>query len=76
MKEGDHAMEDGAVVELRAFFRAGVPLAGAFGEFDEVLDGERCILLEQFAYDGAFAGLEGGVGAGLGGHFEAPKGRG
>ena len=64
---GDDAMEDGAVVELVAFFRAGVPLAGAFGELDEVLDGERGFFFEELADDVSFGGLEGGVGTGLGG---------
>jgi hypothetical protein len=39
MKFGNHAMEDGAVVQLVALLRAAVPLLGALGETDEVLDG-------------------------------------
>ena len=58
---GNHAMEDGAVVEavfaLLAADGMG-PLAFAFGEFDEVGDGFGGFFLEQAADDGAFTGIE------------------
>ena len=60
---GDDAVEDGAVVELRALLAAAVPVFGAFGEADEVGDSDGRVFLEELADDGAFGGLEGGVGA-------------
>ncbi len=45
----DDAVEDGAVVELRAFLAAAVPVFGAFGEADEVGYGDGCVLLEELA---------------------------
>ena len=62
-------MEDGSVVELGALLAAAVPLLGSLGEADEVGDGLGRVLLEELADDGAFRGLEGGIGAGLGWHF-------
>ncbi len=62
-------MEDGAVVELVALLGAGVPLLGAFGEADEVGYGFGCVFLEEFDDDGAFGGLECGVGSGFGWHY-------
>ena len=44
---GDDAMEDGAVVELRALLAAAVPVLGAFGEADKVGDGLGCVFFEE-----------------------------
>ena len=55
---------------LRASVRVR-PLAGAFGQLDEVLDGDGRVLLEEAADNGAFAGVERGVNAGLAGHEES-----
>ena len=41
------------------------PLALAFGEIDEILDGLGRVFLEQTADNGAFGGIEGCVHAGL-----------
>jgi hypothetical protein len=46
---GNDAVEDGAVVELRALFAAAVPLFGALGEADEVGYGFGCVFFEELA---------------------------
>ena len=57
---GNHAMEDGSVVELVGGFGVGAgvrPLLLAFGEVDEVLDGDGRVGLEEADGDLAFGGV-------------------
>src|SRR5258708_546541 len=65
----NHAMEDGAVIELGTLLAAAVPLFGAFGEADEVGYGVGRVLFEELTDDGAFGGFECRVGSWLGWHF-------
>ena len=63
---GNDAVEDGSVEELVIGLDVGCgvgPLLGAFGEFDEVLDGDGGIGLEETDGDLAFGGGEDGVGS-------------
>src|SRR5262249_45901244 len=68
---GDDAMEDGSVVEaLFALFACDgmFPLAVALSQVNEVGDSFGSVFVEQAADNGAFGGLEDGVGAGRTGH--------
>ena len=69
---GNHTVEDAAVVEAVFAFLAADrvgPLALAFGEVGEVGYGFGRFFFEEAADDGAFTGIEYGVGTGLTGHW-------
>jgi hypothetical protein len=64
----DDAMEGGPVVErLVVYLLQGLgvgPVFGAFGETDEVGDGDGCFFLEELAGEAAHGGVDDGGGAG------------
>src|SRR5208337_2977122 len=58
---GNHAVKNGAVIQRRLALAARArvsPFARAFCKFDEVLNGDGSVLLEETTDDGSFAGVK------------------